>query len=611
MQSKLDELKSRTGIEVHIAKSGLHGLKSIYIEELHAFKGTDTLAYLKSCDVNINVWGFLSGKGLVKSLSIESAQLNYQRTYSDSSSLKNPEDTRAPKSDPVSLLNSAYKQFQRFLPAQMHFSDLSLNYRDSLGSLNISLDTLHTAGHAFKGSVSFADPNQAQQWHLQGTLENGIELQAYPETKAALPILYSRLGLDFRADTLKLKLHNASNDQGRFAFKMMWSIDGLNLYHPKISLDTLGLQFVRARTNWSLHDGFIELDSQSTFTCNHVKGKIGLLYPIRSTHKAYALHFETLPIAADSFFASLPQGAFDETRNLKAQGTLAYKLHFFLDGDKPDELQFESGFEKNGFRIISYPGTPLSLMNESFVHSVYENGTLSRQFLVGPENPNFTPIAEVPEHLIHAILCSEDPSFFQHGGFIQEAFRESIAENYKTKSFKRGGSTISMQLVKNVFLSRKKTVFRKIEEALIVWLIEKQRLSSKERMMEVYLNIIEWGPNVYGIKEASQFYFAKNPNQLTLSECIYLANIIPRPKKFAWGFEKSGQMKGYLQDLNKFILRRMVVKEFISPSDTSGYQVDVQLKGRALDLVVPEDTNVVEPLLEPEFEELIPLVIPD
>ena len=100
-----------------------------------------------------------------------------------------------------------------------------------------------------------------------------------------------------------------------------------------------------------------------------------------------------------------------------------------------------------------------------------------------------------------------------------------------------------MQLVKNVFLNRNKNIARKLEEALIVWLIETNRLTSKARMFEVYLNIAEWGPMVYGIREAADFYFSKRPSQLTLEECIYLASIIPKPKHFMTSFTNSGQLR--------------------------------------------------------------------
>ena len=113
-----------------------------------------------------------------------------------------------------------------------------------------------------------------------------------------------------------------------------------------------------------------------------------------------------------------------------------------------------------------------------------------------------------------AVLQSEDGGFFYHQGFLPDAIQEAMAYDLKKRRFARGGSTISMQLVKNVFLNRNKNIARKLEEALIVWLIETNRLTSKARMFEVYLNIAEWGPMVYGIREAADFYFSKRPSRL-------------------------------------------------------------------------------------------------
>jgi membrane peptidoglycan carboxypeptidase len=94
-----------------------------------------------------------------------------------------------------------------------------------------------------------------------------------------------------------------------------------------------------------------------------------------------------------------------------------------------------------------------------------------------------------------------------------------------------------MQLIKNVFLTREKTMARKLEEILLVYMLENNYIVSKERMFEVYLNLIEWGPNVYGIGEASRFYFQKSPAELTLNEALYLASIVPSPKGFMYKFE--------------------------------------------------------------------------
>src|SRR5690606_24323998 len=125
--------------------------------------------------------------------------------------------------------------------------------------------------------------------------------------------------------------------------------------------------------------------------------------------------------------------------------------------------------------------------------------------------PKFTPLNQVASILKKTVLNTEDPYFYQHKGFEEEAFKLSIATNVKEKAFKRGASTISMQLVKNVFLNRNKTMMRKLEENLLVWLIEHSGQVSKDRMFEVYLNVIEWGRNVYENHEASSYYFGKTP----------------------------------------------------------------------------------------------------
>src|SRR5690606_5829759 len=112
----------------------------------------------------------------------------------------------------------------------------------------------------------------------------------------------------------------------------------------------------------------------------------------------------------------------------------------------------------------------------------YEYGKPMRNITIGPSNSDYTPLNEISPNLRNAVLTAEDPSFYRHKGFVEKAFTLSIATNLKEKAFKRGGSTISMQLVKNVFLSRNKTVSRKVEEILIVWLIENNNVTSKNRM---------------------------------------------------------------------------------------------------------------------------------
>ncbi|HLT42851.1 MAG TPA: biosynthetic peptidoglycan transglycosylase, partial [Sphingobacteriaceae bacterium] len=187
---------------------------------------------------------------------------------------------------------------------------------------------------------------------------------------------------------------------------------------------------------------------------------------------------------------------------------------------------------------------------------------------------------------------AEDPSFFSHEGFVEESIRASIATNFKEKAFKRGGSTISMQLVKNVFLDREKTLARKVEEMLIVWVIEHNRIVSKERMFEVYLNVIEWGNNIYGIAEASQHYFLKRPADLNLGESIFLASIVPSPKKGINRFNEYGGLRPFMTGYYRLIGTLMANSGYISRDSTRTYGFySVSLRNAVLPQPVLADTT--------------------
>ncbi len=138
-----------------------------------------------------------------------------------------------------------------------------------------------------------------------------------------------------------------------------------------------------------------------------------------------------------------------------------------------------------------------------------------------------------------------------------------------------------MQLIKNVFLTREKTLSRKLEEILLVYLLENNRIASKERMLEVYFNVIEWGPNVYGIGEASSFYFQKKPIDLSLKECLFLASIVPKPKKFMYQFDDQGKLKSFANKHEEFMSKLMLRRGLLTPEDTIGQQMPVFISGRA------------------------------
>jgi len=290
---------------------------------------------------------------------------------------------------------------------------------------------------------------------------------------------------------------------------------------------------------------------------------------------------------------------------MKAEGNFEFNLDFMFNKNKPDQLVFDSNLKKENLRITHYGEANLNKLNGEFVYRAIIDNVLQRPVLVGAANPNYTPLDQISPYLQKCVLTSEDPSFFSHRGFINEAFKQSILKNIRTKKFSRGASTISMQLIKNVFLTREKTVSRKLEEILLVYILENNRIASKERMLEVYFNVIEWGPNVYGIGEAAQFYFQKSPADLTLKECLFLATIVPKPKKFMWQFDNEGNLKSYAKQQQKFLSNLMLRRGILIPEDTIGESNPLQLAGNAhsfLNIKVQDSVPVDSLAVEEPFE---------
>ncbi len=140
------------------------------------------------------------------------------------------------------------------------------------------------------------------------------------------------------------------------------------------------------------------------------------------------------------------------------------------------------------------------------------------------------PLSEIASPLQEAVLIGEDDRFFEHEGIDTEAMEESLEANLKKKKIVRGGSTITQQLAKNLFLSSSKNPLRKIKEIVMALLMEK--MLNKARILEIYLNVIEWGKGIYGAEAASLHYFGKSAKNLNSDEAAYLAAIIPNPQLY-------------------------------------------------------------------------------
>ena len=173
-----------------------------------------------------------------------------------------------------------------------------------------------------------------------------------------------------------------------------------------------------------------------------------------------------------------------------------------------------------------------------------------------PGSRAYTPITGISRDLVNAVLISEDASFFLHSGFDWEEIRVSLGQNLIYGKLFRGGSTITQQLVKNLFLTKEKTLARKVREAFLTLQIES--ILNKHQILERYLNVVEFGPRVFGVKEAAQKYFRKNPEKLNVLEAAYLAHLLPNPRLYSTTFRT-----GVLTDFSKERILNICKKMFL------------------------------------------------
>jgi monofunctional biosynthetic peptidoglycan transglycosylase len=164
-----------------------------------------------------------------------------------------------------------------------------------------------------------------------------------------------------------------------------------------------------------------------------------------------------------------------------------------------------------------------------------------------PGSSSYVKLSGVSGHLKRAVIAAEDAHFYQHNGFDWEAIQYSFEKNLAEGKYVRGGSTITQQLAKNMFLSKNKTLWRKFREALITKEIEKTL--KKNEILERYFNVVQFGKNIFGVKRAAQFYFKKHPSELSLNESVFLVFLLPSPEKYSHSY--------FRKELTNFARRRM------------------------------------------------------
>ena len=598
VQHKLSENYS---IELAIKDHYFIGVRSVSFNQLLLKQNQrDTLVFIDSLVFQIKITDLLKGQLRFNRIIINKLNARIDRKALDAFSGHKPSvkiaDVRKP-SNYVPMLNRMSKTLFSVFPDEVHVEDISISLKANEGVYVLTSQYFEMQDNAYRTEIKAIDPIGAEiVYLLAGNIDpKHKKITTHINTVGQVQATLFRLpyGLALEFDTLQMGFEVLETERDVFACQGTWLTYGLGINHPKLASETVFFDSASISFKSNIDKNCIILDSSSVIKFNKIAFSPFVNFQYSGER---IVQFKLMPLEFDvqDLIQSFPVALFESTRDINATGTLHYSLYLDINLDKPDTIIISSNLQAKNINIQRFGKANLFQLADTFAHQVYDKGYWVRSITLGESNANYTPLDEISPFLRNSVLTAEDGGFFYHKGFDIDGFKLALSENLKAGRFVRGGSTIAMQLVKNLYLNQQKTLSRKLEEVMLVWMLENLQITSKERMFEVYLNIIEWGPGVYGIHEASEFYFNKLPSQLTLNESIYLASVIPSPKNFRFTFKKEGTLRDYYDGYYRFLISTMLMRDLIMPEDTVNLIPNITLSGKAIDFLVKPDTISVD-----------------
>jgi hypothetical protein len=223
---------------------------------------------------------------------------------------------------------------------------------------------------------------------------------------------------------------------------------------------------------------------------------------------------------------AVPPGLVPGLREFELGGDVALDFHAVVKMNDHDATVLEGGFDVDKCKIKKVPDA-ISMLEGPFRHVVRMKSGQVAQVPLVQGSPLYSSFDEMSPAIGAAVLSTEDGGFWKHKGYRAQAFLESLRRNVELGTIRRGASTLTMQAVKNVLLTHERTLSRKLQELFLTWVVEKRL--SKTRILEIYLNVVEFGPGIYGVAHASDHYFGKKAGDLNSLEAAFLATLLPKP----------------------------------------------------------------------------------
>lgn len=580
IQQQFNSLSETTGFTIQTNNIELRNINNIYIKKIAIKQPTrNNSASLTDVDIHFNPIDYLLNTPFITNISILKGQIDIDKKNA-TNNLTSPDTTLAYKKTRISF-NHILTKVSKYIPTNLNIDSFKIKLFDK----QIEASNIYKDKTKLSARLRIKTTEETNIMFLGNITSHDCEYKLTPIHKKNIKMGWKTNSESFiSVDSLNGSINFTDIEDNQLSQEIQFY--NLSSYHHYISDDTITVSNISCNTDIKFGRNCISIDSTSTLTINGFEVYPTLTF-LHDTSSQINFKLQIPQQNLQNIVNAIPTDLLNNLKGIQLSGNLSGNVSFFVDFNKIDSLMLNCRLTPINMSIEQMGKTDLGILESNFTHKVKLDSDKTIFISTADTSPNYATLDTISDTLQFAILQAEDGIFFSHKGFIAEAFRYALIQNIKAGRFVRGGSTITMQLVKNIFLNQKKNLSRKIEEAIIVWLIEELKLCSKERMFELYLNIIEWGPNIYGVTQAANFYFSKHPSQLNLSESVFLASVIPSPQKFMYRFDKNGTLHQYYRDYFSTLTNNMVRCGQIKCSDTIHRFPIEKLTGKAKEYINP------------------------
>ena len=417
----------------------------------------------------------------------------------------------------------------------------SLTDTISLAGVKGTIEVSDLAASRFKvdleGGFGDEDTSDASLWSLSGSgkrdLSQGkvvlameaFELGRIPQVVEKIPGLVSPERATVAGDLA------ADLADGKIALDGHLELEGLNLQHHLLAADRVEDVDLEVELVASVEPAAYRVDLEKLALVRRgarleISGEV--VHAPERPQRRYQIEAKLPKTPCQTVLNAIPEALVPSLRGLKLEGNYEARVALNVDFSDIEALSLETDIRPTNCGVLSVPAalSPARLRN-GFTHRVTMRDGRQRAVRLFAGSGSYVSLSQISPHMVAAVLTTEDGGFWRHRGFLPLQFAEALRRNLKAGRVRLGASTITMQMVKNVFLSHERTLSRKLQELVLTEYVE--RVLDKNRIMELYLNVIEFGPGIYGVVAAAEHYFGKHPQELNSLETAYLALMLPSP----------------------------------------------------------------------------------